>query len=220
MTKTGILLPGQVNDWTKEIVEEYNNNFPEAEIFLSTWTSETVNEIPCKIIQVEQPKFTQPHKLNVNHQKIGTLAGLENMSSDIIMKCRADQFIHNKNIFEIYEKGCPKNKIMITDYSTYEDIDYFASDFCQIATKEVLLDYWNSIPYYDGSFTAIVEVYLASNYIIRGKKDLRPWNTCMRDYYYIKSFHNDFQIEWKRLNDERYQIEYEKVHELCAKPDP
>ena len=176
MSKFGILLQGLISEWTKKIIEEYKRNFPDVEILLSTWENENTADLQCKIIKSKSPKFTHPFQLNVNHQKAGILAGLEQMDCEVIMKCRTDQYIHNKEIFQIFEKYCPKNKIMISNYTTLEKVDYFASDMCQIAKKELLEEFWKSIPLYGGSFlVSHPEIYLTASYILQGKKDFSPW---------------------------------------------
>jgi hypothetical protein len=218
----GILLQGQITEWTKDVIKEYRLNFPDSEILVSTWENENTTTIPCNVIKAEPPSPTNPYFSNVNHQKIGTLAGLEKMSSEIILKCRTDQYIHNKHIFDIYEESCPDNKIMIPNYATIRAIDYFASDFCQIATREILLKYWNSIQPYDGSFfIGHPEIYLTSCYIKYGKKDSRSWPVCLKEYYYVKDFHKDFQIEWEKLA--KFKDPYQKWHDewwpLCVEAD-
>jgi len=217
----GILIQGRISAWTKNIIEEHKKNFPKANILVSTWTNENIDNIPCEVIQVDPPEPTHPYQLNVNLQKVGALAGLEKMNCDIIMKCRTDQFIHNKNIFRIYEQSCNHNKIMIPNYATLKTIDYYVSDLCQIATKDVLLDYWNIIPYYDGTFFGSAVIYLTLNYIIRGKKDLSPWDQCLKKYYYVKDFVSDFQIEWEKLEKlQVYKDTFEEWYPLCVKADP
>jgi len=218
--KKGILLQGSVFDCTKDIVEEYKKKFLDVQILLSTWTTEDIDKIPCEVVQSDPPETTSPYHSNVNHQKVGTLAGLQKMSCDIIMKCRTDQFIHNKKILTLYQNSCPNEKIMITNYATFETIDYWASDFCQIATKNILIEYWNSIPYYDGSFPAHAEIFLTGNYILRGKKNTDSWKNCLKKYFFVKDYQNDFQIEWKKLKPEtQYQKTFDMLYSECVKAD-
>jgi len=213
-------MQGKTHDCTKDIVKKYKEYFPETKIILSTWTDEDIKDIPCEIIQIDSPEFPTPFHANVNHQKMGALAGLKEMSCDIIMKCRTDQLIQNKKIFQIYQNSCPKEKIMSTNWTTWETIDYAVSDFCQITTRDILVDYWNSIAYYDGSYPTIAEVYLASNYIIRGKNDLSPWKSSLRKYYFIKDVFNDFEIEWERMKFNNFWKEfYDQWLPYWAKPD-
>ena len=47
----GIILQGAVSDWTKKIVEEYQQNFPDSQILLSTWNTENTTDIPCDVIR-------------------------------------------------------------------------------------------------------------------------------------------------------------------------
>jgi hypothetical protein len=219
--KIGILMQGPISAWTIEIVKEYKKHFPESEILLSTWNSEKVEGITCEVIVSDEPKSTSPYQSNTNHQKIGVLNGLKKFSSEIVMKCRTDQFIHNKNIFKIFENYCPKHKMMIPNYCTIESIPYFASDFCQIAAKEILLDYWNSIPYYDGSFMIYhPEIYLTQNYVLLNKKDMRSWSICLKEYYYVKGYLEDFQIEWEKMaKNELYRKIFNDWYPKCVKPD-
>ena len=239
----GILLQGGVNDSSEKVVKAYQENFPDAEILFSTWKTENVKNISCNVLQLEEPKpvplshvcvnnwaaeefskyisskdISQNH---INHQIKGSLYGLKKMDADIIMKCRTDQVIQNKHIFQLYEKALSKNKIMITNLATFEDINYWASDICQISTRETLLDYWNSIEYFDGTCPPAVEIYLTTNYILRGKKDLSPWKEVLRKYFYVKDFVKDFQIgQWMKFTPEwNIWWFYNRFYNYLKKPD-
>jgi len=219
--KKGILLQGGISSWTNKIVDEYLQNFPEAEILISTWTDQNIDHLPCESIQMDPPPQTTPFNSTVNHQKVGTLAALEKMDCDLIMKCRTDQFVHNKDIFRLYEASCAPNKIMIPNYVTLDTVDYFASDLCQMGTKDVLLHYWNSIAFFDGTYHIIhPEIYLTANYIIKGKKDVRPWKSCLHDHYYVKDYKKDFQIEWEKLSKGvQHKIRsFDELYPICVKP--
>ena len=41
---------------------------------------------------------------------------------------------------------------MITNYGTYESINFRASNFCKVPTKSVLLEYWNTLPLFHEMF--------------------------------------------------------------------
>lgn len=205
----GILLQGRVSSWTRDIVAEYKRNFPNAEIIFSTWKTNDDIDIDCEVIQSIQPPPTYPHNSNINFQIVGVQAGLKKMNSEIILKCRSDIFIHNKNIFKIFKESFLPEKIMITDIGT-TPYDYQVSDFCLLATKEVLDEFWNDIPLYDGSYSIAPESYLAKNYVINIKKDKRPWKEIINEYFYIRDYHLDFQIEWEKLSTyEKYAALYE-----------
>ena len=196
----GILLQGRITKWTPSIIDEYTKNFPDAEILVSTWNDENVEDIKCKIIQSEPPGRAGLSKSTVNFQIIGTNAGLKQIKSDVIMKCRTDQFIHNPNIFEIYSKNSYPNRIMVPDVGTYESIKHRTSDFCQLATKKLLETFWSKILLYDGSTYEEAGVYLTKNYILNIKNDFSPWQEIIRKYFCVKSYFDDFQIEWEKLN--------------------
>jgi len=205
----GILLQGRVSKWTRDIVTEYKKNFPNAEIIFSTWKSDDVIDIDCEVIQSVQPPPTRPHNSNINFQIIGTQAGLKKMNSEIILKCRSDIFIHNKNIFKIFKESFLPEKIMTTDIGT-TPYDYRVSDFCLLATKKVLDEFWNDIPLHDGSYPIAPETYFTKNYVRNIKKDKRPWKEIINEYFYIQDYHLDFQIEWEKLSTyEDYAALYE-----------
>jgi hypothetical protein len=195
----GVLLQGKVSSWTNDIINEYKKNFPNAEIVFSTWKNENVDGINCKVIQSEKPSPTYPHSSNINLQIIGSREGLKAMSSEVILKCRSDIFIHNKNIFKIFKEKCSSEKIMVPDIGSYP-FEYRISDFCLLGTKKVLSDFWNSLEFYDGSYAIAPETYLTKKYVVNFKKDKRPWKEIMRKYFYITDFHLDFQIEWEKLS--------------------
>ena len=197
--KYGILLQGRVSLWLKDIITEYKSNFPEAHIVLSTWNTEDVSKIDCDIIQSELPVSTYPHSNTTNHQIIGVNAGLKKINAEIILKCRTDQFIHNKKIFELFNDNCPLDKIMIPDLGTTLDDDYRASDFCQLATSKILNKFWNNITFYDGKYAISPEIYLAKNYVVNFMKNTKPWNKIMNEYFHIMKYHSDFQIEFEKF---------------------
>ena len=185
-----------------DIINEYRTNFPTAEIVLSTWEGEYTDNLSCKVIKSKIPSVPESHKTStVNFQIVGSQEGLKNLNTDIIMKCRSDQFIHNKKIFDIFKNSCSPEKIMIPNLGTaIRKVDYRTSDFCQIAYRSVLLEFWN-IPLYDGFPFEEAARYLTKNYVLKIKNDHEPWELTLRKYFCVKSFHDDFQIEWEKLNN-------------------
>lgn len=215
----GILLQGAITNWSEKVIKKYQKKFPNAEILCSTWKSQNVENITCEVIQLDEPD-NLPLDVHINHAKIGALEGLKKMNADIIMKCRTDQIIENKNIFELFEKANSKTKIMIPNFGTFDNIDYCASDICQIATRETLLEYWNSIEYFDGKYYPHPEIYYTLNYILHAKKDLSPWNDVIRKYFYIKDYVEDFQIQWEKMTPEwNIKIFFDNFYKNSAKVD-
>ena len=53
----GILLQGRITKWTPSIIDEYTKNFPDAEILVSTWNDENVEDIKCKINHLNMKLF-------------------------------------------------------------------------------------------------------------------------------------------------------------------
>ena len=211
-SKMGILLQGRVSEWLPSIIQEYKMNFPDTMILLSTWNNENIEGIDCEVVKTEPPKPTHPHNNTTNHQIVGVKHGLKKLNSDIILKCRTDQFIHNKDIFKLYKENCPMEKIMVPDVGSQSNDSYRVSDFCQIATKENLESFWNHIPLYDGTFAMSPEIYLTKNYVVNIKKDKRPWKEIYRKYFHYMSYNFDFQIEFEKLaNDEKYSRYYSHI---------
>ena len=204
----GILLQGAITDWSEKIVKEYQENFPNAQILYSTWKTENVKNIPCEVLQLDEPK-TVPSSFHINYQIKGALEGLKKMDADIIMKCRTDQFVHNPKIFSIYNQYCTSEKIMVPDHGTSKSEEYRLSDICQIGTKKILNDYWNLMPLFDGSYPITPETYLTKNYVLNVKKDTRQWNVTRKNYFCVRGFDEDFKIEWiKPIHSSHYRQKY------------
>ncbi|RZD48867.1 MAG: hypothetical protein CXT78_00315 [Thaumarchaeota archaeon] len=197
----GILLQGKISPWTSDIIIEYQYNFPDAEILVSTWDDQNTEDLDCNIIKSPVPPLPEPHKSTVNFQIVGCKAGLKKLKTDLIMKCRTDQFIHNDKIFQIFHNSFSRNKIMVPDLGTPENVDYRTSDFCQVGFRQTLLDFWEHIPLYDGINYEEAATYLTKNYVLNVKNDFQPWEFALKKYFLIKSFHDDFQIEWEKLNN-------------------
>ena len=204
----GILIQGSITEWTSHIINEFIENFSDAEILLSTWNGEDTTDIECNIIKSEKPEKTFPHDSNINFQIKGTQEGLKKMKADIILKTKTNQFIHNHNIFEIFQKECKENQIMTTGLNSWKDRDYRITDFCQLATNKVLQEYWYDIPYYDGSYAIAPEVYLTKNYVVNFKNDARPWSLIIDEYFCLKNYFTDFDIEFEKLVNSQEKQEW------------
>ncbi len=206
-------MQGAISEWTADIIQEYKNNFPTAEIVLSTWIGEKTEGIPCEIVKTELPLQTDPYRNNINYQIVGTRMGLQKMKSKIIMKCRPNQFIHNHNIFKLFLKSCIKDKIMTSvPQHRFDKREFIVSDYYQIAFKEVLVEYWNSMPLFNGLENIIPEIYLTKNYIQNIKKDMGSWSTVRKKYFCHKDQHLDFKMEWEKdMKSEQYSKHYREI---------
>jgi hypothetical protein len=207
---TGILLQGNIRNWTIPVIEEYQQIFPNSEIVLSTWNNEDISKIPCRVIQSKIPEPTHPYTSSKNYQTIGCQNGLKIMKSDIILKTRTDMFIHNSNIFNIFLQENFHNKIMYP-YSGFpkEFGDYWISDFAQLSSRENLLNYWNNMKFDDGLISTSVlpvETQFTKYYVSNIQNDNRSWNVVHDEYFIKKRFHEDFQIELEKyVYRESYQ---------------
>ena len=196
MSKYGILLRGLVSEWTKYIIQEYTEKFPNTEIILSTWDHQDVTDLPCKIIQNEEPT-KQKFNSTINRMIVQMQKGLESINSEIILQCRTDQIIHNKNIFKIFEESC-QNKIMVPHLGT-ETRKYYCNDYCQLATKEKLAEFWFNMPFFESDEMIATEEYLTRQYVTKIKQDTSSWEDCQHNYFCFKGFFEDFKIEWYEL---------------------
>ena len=217
----GILLQGKISDWTRDIIHEYHQNFPNAEILVSTWKDENIQNLPCNVIANKAPPLPKPFKSTVNFQIVGCQEGLKNLKTDLIMKCRTDQFVHNKKIFELFKNSCSPDKIMVPELGTATRvIDHRTSDFCQVGYRTTLMDFWKDIPLYDGKNYEEAATYLTKHYVFNIKHDYDPWELTLRKYFCIKRFHEDFQIEWEKLNNfDNYKNTYDISFPYSASVD-
>ena len=149
-------MTGLVMNSTKNIIQEYKIKFPFAKILFVTWTSESVEEIDCEVLQIKKPTWLKqsepnsPYQFPLNVQILQVTNGLEKIDCEIIMRCRSDQFIHNPKIFDIYFEKCGKEKIMIPKFQYQED-EFQIVDYCMIARKEIMERFWKNQPVFDGS---------------------------------------------------------------------
>lgn len=206
-------MQGQISEWTPKIIQEYKSNFPTAQIVISTWIGEKIDKIPCEIIKTRLPSKTYPYHNNINYQIVGTQNGLKKMKSEVIMKCRTDQFIHNRNIFKTFFEDCKKNQIMTSvPQHHFDKREYIVNDYYQVAFKEILEEYWNSMPFFDGSESIMPEIYLTKNYIQKIKKDMSSWSVVREKYFCNKDQHLDFKMEWEKdMKSEQYSKHYREI---------
>lgn len=218
MSKYGILIRGLISDWTKYAVEEYKEKFPETDIVISTWDNQDVSELPCKIIQNKDPSATAQFPEAINRMIVQMQKGLEYMNSEIILQCRTDQIIHNKNIFKIFEESC-QNKIMVPHLGV-ETREYYTTDYCQLSTKDILSEFWLNMPFHPPSQNKPdTESYFTKQYVTKIKKDMRSWERCQHDYFCYKGFFEDFKIEWYSLaNFSSYRDVFLHVMKLHSIP--
>ena len=59
---------------------------------------------------------------------------------------------------------------MISNFTTFTNVDYWASDLCQIGYRDTLLDFWRSIKLFDGSWNPIPESILQQITSLKGKR--------------------------------------------------
>jgi hypothetical protein len=214
---TGILLQGDIRGWTIPIIEEYQSTFPDSEILLSTWNNEDISKITCDVVQTELPDSTQPYTSSKNYQIIGCQKGLKKMKSDIVLKTRADLFVHNPNIFKLFLAENDKEKIMYAHAGLMKEFrEYWISDFCQLSSRNTLSTFWNSMPLHGGDNNMAAEEYFTRNYLFKTKEDSRSWGVIHDEYFIRKSYHEDFQIEFEKyVNNEFYQDLLVKASEEC-----
>jgi hypothetical protein len=185
---------------------------PQSKILLSTWDDENTEDIEgiCEII-----KTKKPDGFNIQFQKVGSLSGLNRIECDIILKCRTDQYIDAPHMFSMFRQIC-NSKILISNYCTIDQIDYFASDFCQLATKNVLLNFWSSIDENVGGVPH-PEVYLTRSYILNYHKDSLDWKSALKKYFHVADFHKDWKIKWLKLDTILpYKHIYENWYPKCV----
>lgn len=132
-------------------------NFPDAEIILSTWEGENLTGIVVdKIITSELPEsFPDINKSvrNFNRQLLSTKRGLEQATRKYILKTRTDLIFTSSNFSEIAPSrhgSLFKNPItmpsMVFRNHTKIPFLFHPSDVVQFGLKEDILDLWNIQP--------------------------------------------------------------------------
>ena len=99
--KIGILIQGSITEWTPHIINEYKENFPEAEILLSTWNNENIGDINCDLIQLEKPEKTTSDEDSSTRFKNVEYQGY-NLDNPFVLKSE-DAFILDENDIKRYE---------------------------------------------------------------------------------------------------------------------
>ena len=67
--------------------------------------------------------------------------------------------------------------------------------------------------FHDPQLKISPESYLTKNYVQKIKHDLSPWKSIIDNYFCVKSFHLDFQIEWEKLiKSELYRKDYPEFY--------
>jgi len=200
-----IIIRGKISEWTKDIVQEYQSKFSNAELIVSTWKNEKTDDISCKIVKTSEPEIPTPHKSMINHQAIVAKEGLKKASREIIMVCRSDQFVHSQNIFQIFKNECQKSKILVSTFpgflnGTPDDYryEYAICDFCQIGMNDLIHDFWDSVPHFDGSESISVARTLTKNYVKNVKKDNGKWKNIKENYFHELDYYKIFRIEWEK----------------------
>ena len=200
-----IIIRGKISDWTSDIVEEYKSKFINSEIIVSTWANEDTQNIFCTVVKSKEPEMPFPHKSTLNHQVILAKEGLKKASKNLIMMCRTDQFIHGQNIFKFFNEECPNSKMLVTTFPTFLNgtpndyrYEYGICDFCQIGMNNLVHDFWDSVPHFDGSESISVARTLTKNYVKNIKKDDRKWKNIKANYFHELDYYKIFRIEWEK----------------------
>jgi hypothetical protein len=210
----GILLQGSRCIWTKDIILSYKNSMPNSIVMLSTWDDEDTSDL-CDICEIVKTK--KPNGYNIHFQKTGSLEGLKRLNCQTILKCRTDQYIDAPYMFNMFRTKVRKSKILISNYTTLETMDYFASDFCQLAERDVLLNFWNSIDENVGAVNH-PEQHLTKCYILNYWKDRSAWKNALRRYFHVADFNNDWKIKWLKLDTlSEYKLTYKLWFPKCVK---
>lgn len=200
-----IIIRGKISDWTPDIVEEYKTNFINSEIIVSTWNDENTQDVDCTIVKSKEPEMPSPHKSMLNHQVILAREGLKKASKNLIMVCRTDQFIHGQNIFKFFNEECPNSKMLVTTFPTFLNgtpndyrYEYGICDFCQIGTSSIIHEFWDNVPFFDGSKSISVTRTLVKNYVRNLKKDKEEWKSIKKKYFFELDYYKFFKIEWEK----------------------
>ena len=212
--KIGIVLHGLVHESTKDIVSEYEKNFPDADILFFTWKSQNVKDISCRIIQIDYPSFLKKpdeylnrHAFAINIQIFQAREVLKHTNAHIVLRSRSDLFIHNKDIFEIFDKRCGEQKILVP--FIYEPDEFNIPDYFQIAHKSILETYWNSQDFHNDDPEYITqEEYTTKNYL-KHFDETGDWGNIRKKYFFEADWEKICKCEWMKLtSDVNFQMKW------------
>jgi hypothetical protein len=75
-------------------------------------------------------------------------------------------------------------------------------------------DFWDYVPYFDGSRSISVARTLTKNYVKNIKKDSREWKSVKDLYFYEINYYRDFQIEWEKPDKSELYANFLNVRKL------
>ena len=75
-------------------------------------------------------------------------------------------------------------------------------------------DFWDYVPYFDGSRSISVTKTLTKNYVKNIKKDNQEWKSVKDLYFYEINYYRDFQIEWEKPDKSELYANFLNVQKL------
>lgn len=165
--KVGIIIQGNIGNnysFLKETLKIYEKIFPNIQIILSTWKSESQIDIlkleskNVKILFNEEPNEKSPG--NTNYQIMSTYAGLkyaQEIGLEYCLKQRTDIRIYKNDaiayllsllkIFPLKQKNKFKNRIISTSLTTLKYRLFSISDYVLFGNTKDLLLYFDNLDY-------------------------------------------------------------------------
>lgn len=157
-----IIVQGPIYDRTIDVVISIRNNFPQANIILSTWRNSLVpEEVDSKcdfVIYSEDPGDFTPSgykPININRQIVSVKKGLEVAKRKFVLKTRTDIIFENDSIIRQYNKynhvsnkSPISDRILISNFSTRDNelsvkVPYWFCDFIYLSNSENIKTIFN-----------------------------------------------------------------------------
>lgn len=139
--QVSIIIQGALQAGTQEVIDSARNNFPDAEIILSSWVGSTVNITGYDtLVLTEDPGDPAPPNYlatNLARQTISSREGLLKATRPFAIKTRTDlRFTHGK-IFDYFPKfpnrekkyALTKDRVIVSNITTFKPNQFFNIPF-------------------------------------------------------------------------------------------
>jgi len=148
---------------TRNLIESILLHFPNSPVIFSTWESENVEfAFGVKLVTSKDPSseirfLGSKEKNNINRQIVSTLAGLNEVKTDLVVKLRSDLIVDNDRLGKLIQK-IPKtlnhpltifsNYVIVLDRLTFspakkDNFTLHVTDMLQAGRTSDIIKIWN-----------------------------------------------------------------------------
>jgi hypothetical protein len=135
---------------TKNLINEINSFFPKYDVIFSTWETHVDTYVNCRVINNVDPGIVNHNRskflLNVERQRLSTIAGINCVNSAYVFKIRSDALVKGSDfdvdaILKIL-KACSRSKICLFYYTCPTNLN-MVDDRVQFGPTNLMLEFWS-----------------------------------------------------------------------------